>query len=189
MTTIIAIAVAFLFGIAVYKAVRNDNRQLQNNWSQYFDGMRISTKDFYQRLQKELALYEVAGLETREVSLYEGGFFSANRLYLHITWQEFSYDLCVAPFGNSATFVSWWLWRTPPFFEVVIGALPYVGTHLNNIFFPVTYYRVDSANSFMQFAQSKVLKVLDEIVKEQNISALPEYERYPMKQSIHQKGK
>jgi hypothetical protein len=37
---------------------------------------------------------------------------------------------------------------------------------------------------FMTFAQSKVLKILDEIMKAQNITALPEYERYPLKQSI-----
>lgn len=189
MTSIITFIVLTLLGIAIYKAVRSESRNLQNNWSQYFDSMRISTKDFYNRLQTELAIYEVDGLKTEEISLSEGGIFSSNRLYLRITWQEFQYDLCVAPFGNAATFVSWWLWRTPSFFETVISSLPVIGIFFNRIFFPETYFRIDSSNSFMHFSQSKVLKILDQVIKEQKITVLPEFERYPMKQSIHTKDK
>ncbi|MBX7225310.1 MAG: hypothetical protein K1X55_04720 [Chitinophagales bacterium] len=185
MTSILLPLAFLLVMIIVYKGMKNDSRQLQNSWSQYFDSMRISSKDFYARLAEELAIYEVKDLATKEVSLSEGGLFSSNRLYMRISWQEFQYDLCVAPFGNSATFISWWLWRTPPVMESAITNIPVVGVFLNRVVSPVTYYRIDSSNSFMQFTQSKVLKILDEIIKEQNITALPEFERYPIKQSIH----
>ena len=175
--------------LIIYKAFKADSRQLQNNWSQYLDGMRFQTLEFYERLQKELKLCAVEDLEIEQVSLSEGGLMSSNRLYLRVSWQDFQYDVCFAPFGNSACFISWWLWRTPSGLELIFSAIPIFGAILNRIFFPETYYRIDSANSFMNFAQSKVLKIMDEIIKEQNITALPEFERYPMKQSIHKQAK
>jgi hypothetical protein len=55
--------------LIIYKAFKADSRQLQNNWSQYLDGMRFQTLEFYERLKKELQLYDVKHLEVEQVSV------------------------------------------------------------------------------------------------------------------------
>ena len=170
--------------VLIYYGLKGNNRQLNNHWSQYLVGLRFSTKEFYEKLKTVLQSHEVSNLKIEEVSLSEGGITSSKRLYLRLIWDDLQYDICFAPFGNSDSFVSWWLWRVPTGLELIFGSIPIAGPILNQIFFPQTYYRVDTSNMFMTFAQSKVLKILDEIMKEQNITALPEHERYPIKQSI-----
>lgn len=184
---IIPLIVFIFLGLLLYKIFKADSRKLQNNWSQYIDKMQFSTTEFYNRLQKEIASSNVEKLLTENVTLSEGGITSSNRLYFRVNWNDFQYDICFMNFGNSASFVSWWLWRTPTGLELIFSAIPFLGVWLNRFFFTETYYRIDSANSFMTFTQSKVLKVLDEIIKEQNITALPEFERFPMKQALHNK--
>ena len=170
--------------VLFYKAFRNDNRQLQNNWSQYFDGMQFSTKEFYERLQNELSSYHVEDLEIETIELKQGNVISSRRLYLQVSWNQFKYDICFANFGTAASFVSWWLWRYPPVPELLIATIPVFGVYINKMLYPETYYRIDSANSFMAFAQSKVLKIIDELSQQQKIEALPKHERFPMKQSL-----
>lgn len=180
--------IIFLFlGLLLYKIFKADSRKLQNNWSQYIDKMQFSTDEFYNRLQKEIASANIEHLLTENVTLSEGGITSSNRKYFRVNYKDFQYDVCFMNFGNSAAYISCWLWRTPTGFELIFSAIPFFGIWLNRFFFTETYYRIDSANSFMHFIQSKVLKVLDEIIKEQNITALPEFERYPMKQALHNK--
>lgn len=173
-----------IFGVLIYYGIKGNNRQLNNHWSRYVVGLRFSTMEFYEKLDKALLSHELENLYTEEISLSEGGVLSTKRLYLRVSWNDLQYDVCFAPFGNSDSFISWWLWRTPSGLELIFGSIPIIGVILNRIFFPETYYRVDTSNMFMTFAQSKVLKILDDIMKAQNITALPEYERYPLKQSI-----
>ena len=64
--------------------------------------------------------------------------------------------------------------------KLLISKIPFVGKWLGEIWFPVTYYRVDSASMFMSYAQASVLKVIEDITNGQGTRALTETERKPI---------
>lgn len=181
------LGVIFIIGLlifVIYSGLKNQSRQLNNHWSQYIHGLRYSSLEFYKNVDTLILSHNLENLYTEEISLYEGGVMSSKRIYLRLTWNDLQCDICFAPFGNSDSFVSWWLWRVPTGLEAFFNAIPFGGQVLISIFFPETYYRVDSSNMFMTFVQSNLLQVLDEVMKQQNIVALSENERYPVKQTI-----
>ena len=51
---------------------------------------------------------------------------------------------------------------------------------LHKKLYPVTYYRIDTASMFMSYAQSSVLKIIDEITNNKGTRALTENERKPV---------
>lgn len=177
------IVFVLIIGFA-YRVFKNSGRQLQNHWSHYLNGVQYSVRDFYKALTDDIRERYVDKLTITEITLSEGGVFSANRLYLRITLNDLQIDLCFAPFGNSASFVSWWLWRTPTGVELILSYIPVLGPLLNRLFFPQTYFKVDSSNAFMTFTHSHVLAQLDNLIKQQQVTAIPEADRYPIKQSI-----
>lgn len=177
------IVLILIIGFA-YRVFKNNGRQLQNHWSQYLNGVQYSVKDFYKQLTEDIKQCQVEDISIKEVTISEGGVFSANRLYLRITQRDLQIDICFAPFGNSASFVSWWLWRTPTGTELFLSYIPILGPLLNRLFFPQTYFTIDSANAFMTFTHSHLLVRLDDLIRKQQVIAIPEAERFPIKQSI-----
>ena len=175
MKFIIILIILAVIGIA-YAIFKRVNRTLHSHWSQLMPGLNYTAKKFYARLAKELKSHNVEGIVTKEVSISEGGIFSSNRLYLKVAWKDYEYVVCFAPFGNGC-FVSWWLWHTPNGSELILSSIPSYGKLLNQAFSPMTYYRHDTASMFLTFSQGIVHKVLDELALEQNIKALPEYQR------------
>jgi len=124
-----------------------------------------STQDFYTQLKTELESHGIENVRIKEKNISTGGMLSKQRLYLHVKWKEYHYDCCFAPFGKG-TFVSWWLYTEVQGGEKILGKIPFLGKYLVQSFYPITYYRYDTASMFMGYAQSSVLKVIDEITKE-----------------------
>jgi hypothetical protein len=189
MLNIIYFIVFILIIGFAYRVFKNSGRQLQNHWSQYLNGLQYSVRDLYKQLTEDIKQYQVENLTITEVTLSEGGVFSANRLYLRITQNDLQIDICFAPFGNSASFVSWWLWRTPTGVELILSYIPIFGPLLNRLFFPQTYFTIDSANAFMTFNHLNLLVRLDELLKQQQVTAIPEADRHPIKLSILKRDK
>ena len=109
--------------------------------------------------------------------------FSSKRRYIRVKWKEYQYDICAAPFGNGF-FISWWLLYKNSIGKWLISKIPFVGGWLARILYPITYYKVDTASMFMTYAQSSVLKVLDDITNNKGVRALTESERKPVLNDI-----
>lgn len=155
-----------------------------SNWNTLLNEFEFSTKEFYELLKEDLNSYGIEGININYVSLKKGNAFSSKRLYLRISWKDYQYDICGAPFGKKGFFISWWLLYKVPFGQKLLSSVPFFGGALARSFYPVTYYKIDTASMFMTYAQSSVLKVIDDITKNKGIRSLTEHERKPILNDI-----
>jgi len=174
LNTVLILAVIILIVVYIFRLTRKD---YHSNWAQLLPNFKFSTKEFYQLVKAEMSNHGISDLSFEEVSLKTGNIFSSYRLYLRVSWGEYFYDLCFAPFGDGC-FVSWWLIFETSETEIFLSKIPIVGDLLIKVFYRKTYYKVDSASMFMTYAQHSVLKVIDEITKETGFR-LTEDQRIP----------
>ncbi len=162
------------------------SRTLKNyhsRWNTLLDEFNFSTQEFYKLLGEELQNQGIKSIKTKQVSLKEGNALSSRRTYLRATWKDYQYDICAAPFGNGF-FISWWLLYKNSFGLILVSKIPFVGGWLARKLYPVTYYKIDTASMFMTYAQTAVLKVIDDITKAEGTRTLTESERKPLLQDI-----
>lgn len=162
------------------------SRALKNyhsRWNTLIDDFDFSTQEFYQLFKKELLSQGISGISTSDVSLHEGNIFSPKRRYIRVRWKDYQYDICAAPFGNGF-FVSWWLFYKDTLGQIIISKIPLIGKWLVKSLYPITYYKIDTASMFMSYAQSSVLKVIDDITNNKGVRALNESEKKPVLNNI-----
>lgn len=154
-----------------------------SNWNTLIDNLDFSSKEFYSLLKTELESHGITKIKISEVYLNEGGIMSSSRIYLRATWKDYQYDICGAKFGDGF-FVSWWLLYKDSIGKILISKIPFIGSWLAQKLYPVTYYRIDTASMFMSYAQSSVLKVIQDITNNKGLRALTEAERKPVLNNI-----
>lgn len=174
--------IVILFFVFLIYLIRKPREDYHSNWAQLLSGFKFSTKEFYELVQNEMQSHEINGLSFENVSLKTGNVFSGERLYLRVKWQEYYYDLCFAPFGDSC-FVSWWLIFETEEMEILLSKIPFIGSWLRYTFYRPTYYKIDTASMFMTYTHHCVLAVIDEITKNTGIR-LTELERKPILNNI-----
>lgn len=152
------------------------------HWNKLFDGLTYSPDTFYEQVSQKLGARRIPGLEMRKVTFKEKGSFSANRIYLRIMRDGLIFDICAAPYGEGAFFVSaWtgarevlgcmgWLWSILLFF-------PLVGMFAERNADPWTYYRIDSLHMFQEVVHLALLETIDEITSTAKIPPLTPEER------------
>lgn len=172
--------IAFIIFRLIFKAVI---KTPHSNWNTLIDGFNYSSEEFYKRLKVELHSQGIKKISTHFVFLKEGGVFSSRRTYLRVEWKSYQYDICAAPFGKGF-FISWWLLYKNSFWQIFIAKIPFIGSWLDRKWFPITYYKIDTASMFMTYAQNSVLKVIDVISKEKGLRSLTENERKPILKDI-----
>lgn len=158
-------------------------RTFHSHWNTLIDNFSYSAKEFYEAVTEELKATEVDGIDVNFVFLKEGSLISKKRAYLRVSWKDFDYDICCAPFGKGF-FISWWLRGKLPLGEVLLGKIPFIGKTLVNLFYPNTYYQSDSASMFMTYAQSTVQSVIKKITEGKGTRALTELEKKPILNNI-----
>ena len=169
----------FLIGIWLLLAFLSKRRKdYHSHWNTLIDNFSFSTKEFYDLLKKELQAHGIEGIQMHEVSLSTGGALSEKRVYLRIEWNNVLYDICASPFGHGF-YISWWLFLKTSFGEILIRKIPFLGGWLARKCYPVTYHSIDTASMFMSYAQSSVVKVIDDISEGKGIRGLTEQERKP----------
>ena len=185
--TMIDLIAYLIYGVIIYfiiKAIFSSTiGHYHSHWNTLIDNFEYSSKEFYERLKTELESHGITKISIEETTYKEGGIMSHSRLYLRATWKNYQYDICGAKFGHGF-FVSWWLQYKDPSGKIFISKLPFVGERLAKIFFPITYYRIDTASMFMSYAQSSVLKVIDDITNNKGVRSLTEDERKPVLSDI-----
>jgi len=158
-------------------------KNYHSRWNTLIDKFNFSTEEFYQLFKKELLSQGVSGINTSDISLHEGNIFSPKRRYIRVKWKEYQYDICAAPFGNGF-FISWWLLYKNSIGKWLISKIPFIGHWLANKIYTITYYKIDTASMFMTYAQSSVLKVIDDITNNKGTRELTELEKKPILNDI-----
>jgi len=164
--------------IIILILTKKTRKEFHSHWNTLLDGFSYSSKDFYYELKKELQKTKIAGIDTTNVQLKEGGLISPRRIYLRINWKNYRYDVCAAPFGNGF-FISWWLLNKTLIIEYLLSRFP-LGQWLVKKMFPVTYYKIDTASMFMTYCQQAVLTVIERITDGSGTRALTEDEKKPI---------
>lgn len=150
-----------------------------SHWYQLIDGLQCSTSDFYAKLREELKSWEIPRARMRDVEHSEtGGMFGAKRLYFRVERDEYVFDICFSKFGRGC-FVSWWL-VTNPGCLTSLSAIPGVGLIIQRFIKDLTYYRVDTQLMFRDVVHACVLKLVDDLIKVNNLKELTVEERKPI---------
>lgn len=173
----IIIFLFFLVFFVVYYVVRDKKGEYHSHWNTLIPLFEYPPKKFYKQLSEKIAESNIESLYTQVVTEKEGNAFSASRLYLKISWKEYNYYMCVAPFGDGV-FMSSYLFYKQRKRELIVNAIPFVGPLVLKKLFPVTMYRIDSASMYMTYCHDAMTKVIDEITKETGFR-LSENDRKP----------
>src|ERR1041385_8560300 len=113
-----------LAAVVVYYVIKSSPITPRSNWHHNFNNLKFSPQEFYQKVQEAVKKREIPNVSFKQVSLSQGGVFSANRAYLRISRDEYIFDICAAPFGTDF-FVSWWLGESV---RDVVGKIPVLNT-------------------------------------------------------------
>lgn len=97
-----------------------------SHWHQSIEGLSTSSQDFYASIEKALQGKEAPGLRLARLVTSEGGVLSAQREYLSVGYQRFTFEICGAPFGKDF-FFSWWLIKRSPSISALWGLLILIG--------------------------------------------------------------
>lgn len=95
-------------------------REPEGHWSTLVEGLEASPQECYAAIEEAIERREIPGARTSRVTYNEGGFLSADRIYLRVNRKQLGIDICAAPFGKGF-FFSWWLGELPP--SNVLGCL------------------------------------------------------------------
>lgn len=187
MNEILNYGVYILYGVGVFfilKSLLNSlGKEHHSNWNTLIDNFDYSPKEFYKHLATKLNSHGITGIQMKEVHLNEGGIFSPSRIYLRVQWKHYHYDVCGCKFGNGF-FISWWLLYKNSIGKLIISKIPFVGKWLATMWYPITYYKNDTASMFMAYAQQSVLDVIDQITKGKGTRTLSESERKPILNNV-----
>lgn len=183
-------ALAFVILLIIGLEIHQEKPLLEHtvsHWYQTIDGLTSTPSEFYEAVQARLGEQNIPGLVIKSVSFREGGILSDKRDYLRIRRETISYDLCVAPFGNTL-FISSWLCKRPQGALETCLSIPGLGAVtavLLKLFKPETYYRVDSALIVQGAIHNTVLAVIDEKTSAQGLDPIPELERRPVLRELY----
>lgn len=158
------------------KARLND---VVSHWDHLFEGMQVSSKEFYSRVEGALQSRAVPNCSWVRVDISEGGILSAKRTYLRISRKQHVFDICAAPFGN-AFFVSWWLCEPPSGCLSILLGIPVINLLTWVAVRPLSYFKIDTALMFQQSVHAAVLEVLDQMTTAQGARSLAPEERKPL---------
>ena len=135
--------------------------EILSHWSHLIDGLEGQSSDeFYTKLEAGITARKMPDVRCSRVSHFEGGMFSASRIYLRVTYKEHIFDVCAAPFGTGF-FISWWLVNEPGCLTA-LSEIPILGWFIRLLYTRETYYRIDVRLMF----QSAVHAVVQEMVTE-----------------------
>ena len=84
----------FVFGF------KNKKGDVLDSWLRHADNFSYAPKEFYAKVEQELAARKIPRMEISRVPFAEGGLLSDQRIYLRLMRERLCIDTCAAPFGN-----------------------------------------------------------------------------------------
>lgn len=170
--------IALLLLVSIFRAMRPE-ASVKLHWYHHFEDLQLSSQEFYQVIEKALTEMQMPGLIIHRINHYESGVLSTQRQYLRVSRKDVLYDICAAPFGYGF-FVSYWQAETADVGKRIARGIPFVGNSLEQLFYPKTYYHVDTEEMFKNCIHHNVMATIDGITKEKGIRGLTELERKPI---------
>lgn len=152
--------------------------EIRGHWSHLVDGLQASPQEFYGNVEVAIKERQVPGATICRVTHKESGILSASREYLRVVRYEFAFDVCGAPFGRGF-FVSWWLTVR----KGCLAQLPVLGP----LFWPDTYFSIDTGLMFQAAISDAVHEALSGICTAKGIRALTADERKPVMKDFFKK--
>ena len=170
---LVLLVIAFFMYIAIKP---RKNTLATAHWFHQFDDLQMSSRDFYTGLAAAIKKAEVPDLLITSIDYHEGGVMSSKREYLRVHRKDVVYDICACPFGRGY-FISWWRGYPEHSGRDMVSSIPFIGNFLERLFFPITYYQVDSERMFNGFIHSHVLTAVDALIQQKGLRTLTEAER------------
>jgi hypothetical protein len=156
--------------------------EIISHWYHLTEGLQCSSKAFYDAVEQAINRRKLPDVHVSRVDHFEGSLFSSKREYLRVRRKEHIFDICAAPFGPGAFFVSWWLGEMPT------GCLAILAPFLSRFLRPITYYKLDTALMFQESVHAAVLEILDGATKAKGLRALSEMDRKPILSGFFSRG-
>jgi hypothetical protein len=150
------------------------NRTVENprHWSYSFNGLTFSAEAFYQSVEEVIKRREIPDVEFSRVEYSQSNMFGVKREYLHIVKDEYIYDVCAAPYGDSF-FVSMWFVEKPSVTKKLMGK----SKVLAELAEKKTYYEADTNAMARAAIEGGFTTAIDEMTSTKGIKGLPESER------------
>jgi hypothetical protein len=153
-------------------------KDYHSHWNTLLDNFSFSTEEFYNLLKEELNSHGIKEMSMVNKSLNEDNMGFSKRRYLCVSWKDYEYFICAAPFANGF-FISWHLVYDDSGMKIFISKIPFIGTWLADKLYHITFYKRDTASMFMTYTHQSVLKVIDDITNQKGVRKLTENERTP----------
>lgn len=165
--------------LGLFIALRKKKVTTTAHWFHQFNDLQLSSQDFYTGLVASIKEAQVPDLVITSIDYHEAGILSSKREYLRIHRRDIVYDICACPLGRGY-FISWWKANPDNPARDFIVAIPFIGGGLGRLFFPMTYYQMDTEQMFNGFIHSHVLAAVDAIVEQKGLRGLTEEQRKPI---------
>jgi hypothetical protein len=159
------------------------NANILARWQTSLENAVCSPLEFYELVENALREAEIPNLQFSNVVRNEGGWFSSRRIYLRIRYQRLYFDVSAFVVGNFLT-ISWWLHEDAPGVADLFSEIPMFDFLLRNTTRAETYYQVDYIEHFQHTFHDSVLRIVDELRKENALPILTGEERTPIWEEV-----
>lgn len=153
--------------------------QLLARWATSIEACTVTPLTFYESAITAITRRSLPNVHLSLATLREGGPFSTRRVYLSIRWRRLVFDISASRLGNSLV-VSWWLSEIAPGLIDLLWELPLIGSFIQGLFDPVTFYHVDMVSAFQRAIHDSIQEVVEQVNSKQAIRGIPEHGRKPL---------
>lgn len=148
--------------------------RILSNWAYHIPFFNASSDEFYLLVEKTIRAHDIPNATKERAKHKEKGFFSANREYLRIRYDDLVFDICAAPFGKDF-YVSWWMYESEDFLRMFFKNTK-LGDYLTERASKLTFYQADNEAVFKRFMHNAIVEAIDTITTPIGFR-LPEDER------------
>lgn len=178
---VLPFVVVFLV-VAIVRVLKNSASVL-SYWHVLLQELNYSAQDFYNTLKEQLEEENIEGLSFSTENIAMGGLLSRQRNYVRISYGDYQYIVCASPYGKSF-FVSYRMSHEVEWGERIVSNIPWIGPFLMKTFYPMTYFRIDTANMFQLLMHEAITSMIDDILKGNELERLSDQQRTPQMENV-----
>jgi hypothetical protein len=162
----------------------NQIQEVLTHWSYLARGLQYDPAQFYGILRGKIESEQINGVRLTTAVLSQKGMLSRKREYLRIQYDNFVFDVCGAPFGESNFFFSYWMGVKNmsgclAIFLNILLSIPVVGLLIQKSLDRLTYFEQDTAEMFNSLVSSIIMAEVDSIMEQGEIEPVPDEARVP----------
>jgi len=136
-----------------------------SHWHQPFEDTKLSSQDFYRTLFDAIKGCAFPNVVMEKKIHLEGTLLSPGREYLRIRRDEYTFDVCAAPFGTNF-FISYWLSEEQGCGVALVRAIPFIGKGWARLISQKTFYQQDTEIMFKESIRAVLMEVIAKLADE-----------------------